>query len=96
MLSVKNKQLLKNVGFSIGNYGVVFTVFWVLCASALGAWSAGWLDLVSLMLMDKSTSDFILLKWALGFWGAVYISCNWILLNFAVRAYKRQKAIKWE
>jgi hypothetical protein len=96
MLSDRNKRLAGNLGRSAFNYLVVFVVIVLGMSSIISAWCASWQDFVKLMFMDRDSLDFSVLKWTYATWLAAMVCAHWFFLNFAIRAYKRQKEIKWE
>lgn len=96
MLSDRNKRLAGNLGRSAANYLLVFAVMTLVIASFIGVWCASWRDVVELMFLNRESLDFSVMKWTMSVWFALLLCCNWVMINFAIRAYKRQKEIKWE
>lgn len=95
MLSDRNKQLAKNVGKSTGNYLIIFVVMVVLIHSTIGWIAGGWPEFIKLMLMSRESTDYKIMKWVMAIWTALYFCAYWFFVNIIIRAYKRQKEIKW-
>ena len=95
MLSDRNKQLAKNMGKSTANYLIIFAILVALIGWGIGWVAGGWQDFVKFLLLPRDSMEFTAMKWAMAVWTALYVCANWFFLNILIRAYKRQKGIKW-